>query len=360
MDHPATTGWQPVPPPARRRAGAGLVAVLIAALLLVGATTLVAARGSSAQHGAATPEAAVEGLLAALEQPDLGEAARFLPGEEGLALRTYGERALALATREAGGTRPGIIARDVTFRRVRSGPGAAVLELAGGTVGVRGPGGGVGVPVQELNRRLAASSGGERRAVRVVTVRAGDRWYVSLLGTALELGTWTAGAWPVDEGLLGRELRGGGAATPEAAVLALVEDGRLLPPGRMVAALTPYERRVLGAYLGSLDGWDDLGRLARGGEPAPGVPWARPGASDAVEDLRVTDLSTRTEQVGEGLVRVYLTGATVELDGERRRLPRAGAGQRQPYLVAVRHGGAWYPSLLLTLTDHAVNEAERE
>jgi hypothetical protein len=351
--HPTVPDWTPEPPPARRRGlGPGLVAGLIAVLLLFGGVGLYAARQvASTAQGASSPEAAATGLLTALGGQDLDRAAQYLDTEEALLLTTYRDRLTALL---AGGmTGPNgqplsgiqLTARDVRFQRVAGLGGAdvGVVELAGGTLGGRDARGAkLELPAAELNRRLSDQSKGAIDAVRVVAVRADDRWRVSLLASAAEHGRLAAGAAEPDWDQLAAsgQPAAPGAASPEAAVRDLVAAaGR----GREAALglLSPAERRVLSAYQALLDqhGWT-------------------PGAGA----FRVEGLETRTEQVADGVARVHATAGRVVggVPGESHDLAKATAKGQAPYAVAIQRDGTWYPSLLFTATDWMLTRAERE
>jgi hypothetical protein len=362
--HPTVPTWTPAEPPRARRPrlGPGLVAAVMAAVLLFGGVGLFAARQLSATGaGAASPEAAATGLLAALDRKDLDRAAQYLDDEEGLLVATYRDRLVAALAGRLTGTTGGslddldLTARDVRFRRVADlgGDGVAVVELAAGTVGGRGPRGArLELPVEELNRRLAAQTKGAVSAVRVVAVRAGDRWRVSLLATAAEHARAAARAGGPDwDRLGGADPAGAGADSPEAAVrdLAAALEGNA---EAAVDHLTPAERRVLGAYRRSVP----AGAMGHLGDPR------RAG-------LSVEGLTTRTERVADGVARVHLTGGTLRprpgQRGQANRAPldlgRLGADRgAEPYLVTIQRDGTWYPSLVFTATDWMLNHTRRE
>jgi hypothetical protein len=357
--HPTVPTWIPEPPPPaprRRLLGPGLVAVLIAAVVLFGGVGLFAARQlASTAAGAASPEAAAAGLLTALGGQDLDRAARYLDGEEALLAATYRDRVTdALARQVVRSTGPNatpgsglqLTARDIRFQRVAGLGGAevAVVELAGGTLGGRDPRGAkLELPAAEVNRRLSDQTKGAIKALRLVTVRDGDRWRVSLLASLAEQGRLAAGAAEPDWGQLagGGQPAAGGAASPEAAARDLVAAaGR----GQQAAAaqLSPAERRVLAAYQPLLHRQEVLPPAAGG--------------------VRVQGLQTRTEQVADGVARVQATaGRLVGPMLERPlALDQAAANGPAPYLVTIRQDGTWYPSLMFTVTDWMLTRAERE
>jgi hypothetical protein len=359
--HPTVPTWTPAPPPEdRRRLGPGLLAVVMAAVLLFGGIGLFAARQLSATAaGGGSPEAAATGLLAALDRKDLDRAAQYLDADERLLVGTYRDRLVAvLAGRLAGATGDpladlDLTARDVRFRRVAGagGDGAAVVELAAGTIGGRGPRGAkLELPAEELNRRLAEQTKGAVTALRVVTVRDGDRWQVSLLATAAEHARAAARGGQPDWAQLARQPDQAtpGAASPEAAVRDLAAAVEA-DPEAAVDRLAPGERRVLRAY--------------RQSAPA--------GARDHLQGLglSVKGLTTRTERVADGVARVHLTGGTVQRRpgsaGQGPKAPldlgRPGAGRDvQPYLVTIERDGTWYPSLVFSVTDWMLTRTERE
>jgi hypothetical protein len=351
--HPTVPGWTPEPPPARRRRlGPGIVAGAIAVVLLFAAVGLVAARQSAGTaEGASSPEAAAAGLLTALGEQDLDQAGQYLGAEERLLLATYRDRATALLAGRVTGPSAQplsglqLTARDIRFQRVAGlgGTDVAVVELAGGTVGGRdAKGAKLELPAAELNRRLADQSKGAIRALRAVVVRADDRWRVSLLASAAEHGRLAAGApepaW--DQLASTGQQAAPGAASPEEAVRGLVDAAG---QGQQAALelLSPAERRVLAAYRPLLD--------RQGGMPPLGT-------------VQVKGLQTKTEEVADGVARVratagQLTGGTPR---ESLSLEEANAKGQAPYVVTIRQDGTWYPSVVFTVTDWMLHQAERE
>jgi hypothetical protein len=351
-DHPTVPTWTPAPPPARRRRiGPGLVAGLIAVLLLFGGVGLYASRQVAATaDGASSPEAAAEGLLNALGSQDLDRAAGYLGAEEALLLATYHDRVTALldgrVTGPAGKPLSGLqlTARNIRFRQVAGLGGAdvAVVELVGGTVGGRDANGTkLELPVAEVNRRLIDESKGRISGVRMVALRAGDRWRVSLLASAAEHARLAAAAGEPDwDQLAPAGQQASGAASPEAAVRELVAaSGR--DPQAVLGQLSPAERGVLAAYAPLLD--------HKGGMAAAG-------------SFGVEGLQTRTEQVADGVARVRPTAGTLVGPGlgEKLALEEAEAKGEAPYVVTIRRDGTWYPSLVFTVTDWMLTRAERE
>jgi hypothetical protein len=350
--HPTVPTWTPeAPPPARRRRlGPGLVAGLIAVVLAFGGVGLFAARQMAAgAEGAGSPEAAAAGLLTALGSQDLDKAADYLEGQEQLLLATYGERITGLLAR--GVARPGgpapsgvqLTARDIRFRRVADLGGAdvAVVELVGGTIGGRDERGGkLELPVAELNRRLIDGSKGAVHALRAVAVRDdADRWRVSLLASAAEHARLAAGAAEPDWDQLAAGLPDpAGAASPEAAVRGLADAAA----GGQLAAierLAPAECRVLTAYQPLLAGGN---------------------ASPPKRAVRVEGLETRTEQVTDEVARVHATGGRLLGAMFDEVVDLGQAGEDRPYVVAIRQGETWYPSLEFTAVDWMLEQAERE
>jgi hypothetical protein len=357
--HPTVPTWipEPPPPPARRRLlGPGLVAALITVVVLFGGVALFAARQTATTaSGAASPEAAATGLVDALASQDLDRAARYLDGEEALLVATYRDRVTdALARQVVGSTTPNatpptgvkLTARDVRFQRVPGLGGAdvGVVELAGGTIGGQlGNGAKLELPAADVNRRLSDQSKGAIRALRMVAVRSGDRWRVSLLASAAEQARLAAGAAePAWDQLAGTGQQAApGAASPEAAARDLAA---ALGRGQQAALqrLSPAEQRVVAAYRPLLDRPEML-------SPAAGT-------------VRVEGLQTRTEQVADGVARVHATAG--RLVGPRLERPltldQALAKGEAPYVVTIRQGGTWYPSLVFSVTDWMLTRAERE
>jgi hypothetical protein len=351
--HPTVPGWTPEPPPEkRRRLGPGIVAGTIAVVLLFGGVGLVAARQSaSTADGASSPEAAAAGLLTALGEQDLDKAGNYLATEERLLLATYHDRVTALlAGRMTGPTGQPLsglelTARDIRFQRVANLGGAdvAVVELVGGTVGGRdAKGAKLELPAAELNRRLTDQSKGAVKALRAVTIRDDDRWRVSLLASGAEHGRLAAGApepaW--DQLAAAGQQAAPGAASPEEAVRNLVEAAG---QGQQAALelLSPAERRVLAAYGSLLD--------RHGGMPPLGT-------------VGVEGLETRTEEVADGVARVRATAGRLVGGASRESLDleEATAKGQAPYVVTIRQDGTWYPSLVFTVTDWMLHQAERE
>jgi hypothetical protein len=352
-EHPTVPTWTPAPPPAkRRRIGPGLVAGLIAVLLLFGGVGLYASRQVAATaDGASSPEAAAEGLLTALGGQDLDRAAGYLGDEEALLLGTYADRVTGLLdgriTGPSGKPLSGLqlTARDIRFRQVAGLGGAdvAVVELAGGTVGGRDANGTkLELPVAEVNRRLIDESKGRISGVRMVVLRDGDRWRVSLLASAAEHARLAAAAGEPDWDQLAAagQQAAPGAASPEEAVRDLAAAA-----GRdrqaVLDQLSPAERAVVAAYRPLLD--------HQGGLPAAG-------------GVRVEGLQTRTEQVADDVARVRPTAGRLAGPGpgDALDLDQADAKGQAPYVVTIRRDGTWYPSLVFTFTDWMLTRAERE
>jgi hypothetical protein len=328
------------------------VAGLIAVLLLFGGVGLFAARQTAATaQGASSPEAAADGLVTALGSQDFNRAARYLDAEEAMLVATYRDRATALLqgrlTGPTGQPLSGLqlTARDIRFQRV-AGLGDAdvgVVELAGGTVGGRDARGAkVELPAAELNRRLSEESKGAVKALRLVAVRGDDdRWRVSLLASLAEQARLAAGAAEPNWSQLAGAAQPAapGAASPEAAVRDLAAAvGR----GEQAALeqLSPAERRVVAAYQ----------------------PLLAHQRESSTRGVRVQGLQTRTEQVADGVARVYATAGRLvgSMPGESHDLARAAAGNQAPYVVTIRQDGTWYPSLVFTAADWMLHRAERE
>jgi hypothetical protein len=359
-EHPTVPTWTPAPPPAGRgRLGAGVVAALIAALLLFGGVGLYAVRqGAVTDAGASSPEAAAAGLLAALDRQDLDQAGNYLGGEERLLLATYGNRLQALLAGPIAGMQGGVdlSASNVRFRRVAGtgGPGVAVVELAGGTIGGRDARGAkLELPAEELNRRLAAETNGAVGAFRVVTVQQGDSWQVALLATLAEYARLTARGGEPDWGLLaGGDPATPGASSPEAAVRDLAGAFET-DPQQAWRRLAPDERRILAAYQ----------RSAPAGEPNPLTQLDRLA-------YRLEGLQTRTEAVAGQVARVRLTAGRLVRPPSGYQAPDAPRSAElqdlapepgtTPYVMTIQQDGTWYPSLVFTITDWMLTRAERE
>jgi hypothetical protein len=356
---PAVAGWGATPPPARRRVGPGVLAAATALLLVFAAIGLVAARTVGARAGARSPEAAANGLLAALDKQDLDRASGYLQGEERQLAGVYAERlSSALATARNGAGASGslaafdLTARDVRYRRVAASRDGSVvvLEAVEGTVGVRGPNGvRIQLPVAEARRQLANQTNGAVDSLRLVTARgADDRWYVWLLASSAEWGRLASQSGEADYGMLADTNRLPGAASPEQAVRGLldaVSDGDI---AKAADRLVSDEARVAAAYHQPL-----LNRTPLGKDLFAGHPGAR---------VRFEGLTTRTEQLTDDVAKVYLTGGKVVPSGVPGARPEPigkAMDGKDPALVVVHQDGAWYPSLLGTLAELAVVQADR-
>lgn len=339
-DHPAVAAWTPEPPPPPgRRATPGLVAALIALLLVFGSIGLVAARQTGqTSSGASSPSGAAGGLLAALDRDPLdaaalGRAARYLTGEERLLVTTETDRVVALANQASTGGQ-GVLgpfalgARDVGFRQVGGADGVAVLEAVSGTISASSGGGRLQLTVDQARQRLAEQTKGAVTSLRVVTVRSGGRWYVSLLSSALEWARLAARGGAPAYGELTRPAVAG-APAPRAAAQGLL-DSLADPSARIAERLVPEERNAFDAYLPSAVGGASTGDLQR--------LLGRHGVT-----LRAATLEGRTEPVADGVVKVYLRGQD------------PGSA-----VLVLERGGTWYPSMVFTVIDFTLTTAERE
>jgi hypothetical protein len=359
--HPAVAGWGATPPPARRRVGPGILAAAIALLLVFAAIGVVAARTVGARAGARSPEAAATGLLAALDKQDLDRAGGYLQGSERQLAGVYAERLTrVLANARNGGATGGslaafdLTARDLRFRRAATSGngGVVVLEAVEGTVGVRGPNGvRIQVPVAEARRQLANQTNGAVDSLRLVTVRGSDdRWYVWLFASSAEWGRLASQAGEADYGLLADDSRLPGASSPEQAVRGLLDAATDGDVAKAADRLVNEEARVAAAYHQPLFNRTPLGK--------PGALFG--GHSGA--RVRVQGLTTRTEQLADGVVKVHLTGGTVVPSGVPGARPEPigkAMDGKDPAMVVVRQDGTWYPSLLGTLAELAVVQADR-
>jgi hypothetical protein len=336
-----------------------VLAAATALLLVFAAIGLVAARTVGARAGARSPEAAANGLLAALDKQDLDRASGYLQGEERQLAGVYAERlSSALATARNGAGASGslaafdLTARDVRYRRVAASRDGSVvvLEAVEGTVGVRGPNGvRIQLPVAEARRQLANQTNGAVDSLRLVTARgADDRWYVWLLASSAEWGRLASQSGEADYGMLADTNRLPGAASPEQAVRGLldaVSDGDI---AKAADRLVSDEARVAAAYHQPL-----LNRTPLGKDLFAGHPGAR---------VRFEGLTTRTEQLTDDVAKVYLTGGKVVPSGVPGARPEPigkAMDGKDPALVVVHQDGAWYPSLLGTLAELAVVQADR-
>jgi hypothetical protein len=358
---PAVASWGAAPPPARRRVGPGVLAAATALLLVFAAIGLVTARSAGARAGARSPEAAATGLLAALDKQDIDRAGGYLQGAERQLVDVYAERlSRALAQARTGAASSGSLAafdlsaRDIRFRRVASSGdgGVVVLEAVEGTVGVRGPNGvRIQLPVAEARRQLANRTNGAIDSLRMVTVRgADDRWYVWLLASSAEWGRLASQAGEADYGLLADTSQLPGAASPEQAVRGLLDAGSEGDLAKAADRLAPDEARVAAAYHQPLF---NRTPLVKPGAVFGGHPGAR---------VRFEGLTTRTEQLSDDVAKVYLTGGRVVPSGLPGAKPEPigkAMDGKDPALVVVRQDGAWYPSLLGTLAEAAMVQADR-
>jgi hypothetical protein len=354
MDQPTTTGWGAAPPPARRRPGPGLLAAAMALVLVFGAIGLVAMRSVGSSAGGRSPESAATGLLAALDKRDLKRAGDYLQGEERQLAVAYSDRLTRLLAEGRGSNGPlaglDVTARDLRFRRAAgsSDGSVVVLEAVEGTVGVRGPNGvQVQLPVAEARRQLASRTHGAIDSLRLVTVRGSDgRWYVSLLASSAEWGRLAGKAGDADYGLLTGGAGAPGSASPEQAVRELLTGASDGDPAKVADRLAPDEARIADAYRQPL--------LDRMGLGRPGSPLG----PDQQVRFRIDGLTTRNEQVADGVVMVHLTGGTIRVTGKPPvRVTEAMA--EHAAVVTIRRQGSWYPSLLGTAVSNAIAEAQR-
>jgi hypothetical protein len=173
-----------------------------------------------------------------------------------------------------------------------------------------------------------------------VTVRSGDRWRVSLLASAAEYGRLAAGAAEPDwDRLAGTgQPAAAGAASPEAAVTALVEAAGQ-GQRAVLERLSPAEQGVLAAYGPLLD---------------------QKGVTPSTATVRVDGLETRTEPLGGDVARVEATAGRLVGPMLREPVPlgQAAAKGQAPSVVTIRRDGTWYPSLVFTATDWMLTRAE--
>jgi hypothetical protein len=306
---------------------------------------LVAARQAGvARSGAGSPEAAAGGLLAALDRDRLDvqaldRVARYLTGEERLVVSAEAGRIARLAANPpAGRDALGIVglgARDVRFQRVGGSDGVVVLEALSGTVRLRSSGGGtLELSLDEARRRLAQQTNSRVTSLRVVTLRAGGRWYVALLPTMLEWSRLAVAGGPADYAKLTAAARPG-AASPQAAAGALLERLRTGLLADVMATAAPSERNAFDAFFPAL----------RGSQGWPAGPDGRFGPPLA-DTARVGPV-TRTEPVADGIVRVYFAYKP-RLGGPGMPMEPAVPA---PSVIAVQRNGTWYPSMVFTLVD---------
>ena len=78
--------------------------------------------------------------------------------------------------------------------------------------------------------------------------------------------------------------------------------------------------------------------------------------------VQVEGLQTRTEEVADGVARVRATAGRVVggVPPESLDLEEATAKGKAPYVVTIRQDGTWYPSVVFTVTDWMLHQAERE
>lgn len=250
----------PSAPPKRQ----GRVALAILSVTAVLAASTFAVFALTRPDGAASPEAAVEALFAALEAEDaIGVMESLPPGEREVLLEpmiaTVAEfQRLGLLDSFELEDVPGtdIEVDGLTLSSTELGDGVTSVRVTGGTItGTVIPD---EVPIGPRTRELAEREGGEPIEIQaetdtssladanleLVTVEADGGWHVSLFYTIAEgirgddtpLPPFGAGITPI------------GADTPEGAVRGLIEAGIALDLERAVGSLPPDEMRVLYDY----------------------------------------------------------------------------------------------------------------
>jgi hypothetical protein len=246
----------------RRRRGGGVVAVAVGVVAaLVAATFAVMSLGAGG--GSDSPEAAVERLFAAAADEDLigvmealtpGERSALLPGVEGIAaeLQRIGVLSGDLDLTGVGGL--DIEIEGLALEPTELGAGVSAVRIVGGTITTSTDP--AAMPLSAALRRLieeeeedleptsSTEDLAEADAV-IVAVDHGDGWHVSPFYSIAEaIRAETDQPVPA----FGQGVRPEGAASPEAAVRALVEAGTTVDLRRAIALLDPEEMRVLHDY----------------------------------------------------------------------------------------------------------------
>ena len=361
----------PEAPPPRRRPLANVAAALAVAVALVAGVLALAALNDD---GSGTPEDAVRRLVAALEAEDLVGALEAVVPAEREVLR---ERILAFAGELR---RLGITADDLDLGRI---PGvdvrvdglelrsealaddvAAVLVTAG-TARLDVSSG--SLPAGPLVRRfvegpeavgVSSPSPADlaRAALRLVAVRTGGRWLVSLGYSMADAIRRQAGIAAPD---FDRPVTPRGAASPEEAVRELARAASALDARRLVELAAPGEGDALHAYaplfLPFLDA--RAGRLRADGlaleVPVLEVSTERAGGSARVTVDRLTVRFTSDD--GAGMVEHdgRCTSFTYAGEEEPYRLcdddpiyQQVGSSPAPLAFTLVERDGAWYVSVV--------------
>jgi hypothetical protein len=355
MSEPTAVGWavQPPPPPARRNVVPAVLAAVIGLLILVGGITTVALRATAgAATGAGSPEAAAEGLVAAVAAQDTAKIAELVTPTEARLVQVHGTRALDLVKQELGQGGGQVTADGVRFRVIGPTGDAALVELAEGRFGVPAGGGQLSLPASEVNKRLSDATEGKLSSVRLVAVADGNRWRIGPMASAAYTWLTAAGVDVDDVSTLVSGPAADGAATPEAAVegvVAAVTDGDL---DRAISLLAPDEARVLGGVRPHLAA---LAAREPGMFADPHAKWLAGLPGGTAPDIEVSGLTLATEPVADGVVRVRVTGGTVT--GPDGKASKVDPADDETTVIAVEQDGLWYPSLLFSQIDKALAEA---
>lgn len=412
---PPTDGFSPPPsPPTKSNRGLMITAAAVVLALVAGAGVwFFAFRDSKGTGGQASPEAAASALFQGISDGDILALADTIdPVESGLIKDTTTDfvnefTRLGLLDEKATPeniTGVKISVEGITFDESKTEeilPNVKIVKLTAGKITVTTDP--AQVPIADKYRKLLESAGedftpnakaethvvdiaeqlkknNDGKPFRIATVLRGDAWYPSLFYTIADNAVTEAGiANPTAADVIPAK----GAATPEAAVDALINATLNSDPTALIAGLSPTEMGVLHDYGKIIT--DQIAKSAGGGSwygsnpPKIQATWT---VSDVSNGKRVS-IATLDITVDGEVVTIARDAAagtlTVTVNGEAKVIDRATiaemvsgwGGSDDPRLadvayrlfekligwgvVTVEDGGQWYVSPIRTGTDLYIN-----
>jgi hypothetical protein len=257
-------GYQPYPPqqqqPAHSHRGKLIASVVAVVVLAGGGTATYLALSSSERSGASSPTAAVQNVVADLQQSDLlGVLDDLAPGERNAladaarsdinSLKDLG----VLSPSANGSSVSGVSIRTsgITYGRpIPINDHVQVVPITGGSVDMS-----VDAAKLPFSQQIMSLMTGRQQAsrhvqippgVRIATERVGGRWYTSLFYTIADTAAHHRIPTPADE------IPARGAATPEDAVLSFVRAAMHRDYRGVIELISPDELGALHDYGGML------------------------------------------------------------------------------------------------------------